>query len=79
MPTGQAAHSALAKTIEADGFQLLEWVSAPGAPDWLRELPAVNVLRQVWLQQFYATPPGQPVRWRAAGDLPPSTQLICTP
>ena len=55
------------------------WIYAPTAPHWLRELPAVDVLRQIWLQQFYATPAGKPVRWRAADDLPPSTQLICTP
>ncbi len=79
LPVGRPARHGLAETIGADGFQLLGWVYAPSAPLWLRELPAVQVLRQVWLQQFYATPPGQPVRWRQADDLPPSTQLICTP
>jgi transposase len=39
----------------------------------------VDILRQVWLQQFYATPPDKPVRWRKAADLPPSSQAICTP
>lgn len=79
LPATRPARYALAEQIGADGFQLLGWIYAPTAPDWLRELPAVDVLRQIWLQQFYATPPGQPVRWRQADDLPPSTQLICTP
>ncbi len=79
LPEARSARYALAETIGADGFQLLGWVCAPSAPYWLRELPAVEVLRQVWLQQFYATPPGAPVRWRQADDLPPSAHLICTP
>jgi transposase len=79
LPVGQPARYALAEQIGADGFQLLGWIYAPTAPHWLRELPAVEVLRQIWLQQFYATPAGKPVRWRKADDLPPSTQLICTP
>lgn len=79
LPAARAARYALAEQIGADGFQLLDWLSAPSAPPGLRVLPAVAVLRQVWLQQFYATPPGEPVRWRSAEDLPPSAQLICTP
>jgi transposase len=79
LPASRTARYALAEQIGADGLQLLGWVYAPTAPDWLRAVPAVEVLRQVWLQQFYATPPGTPVRWRQAEDLPPATQLICTP
>jgi transposase len=79
LPATRPARYALAEQIGADGFQLLGWVYAPPAPHWLRELPAVEILRQVWLQQFYATPPGEPVRWRQADDLPASTQMICTP
>ena len=60
-----------------DGFQLLHAVYAPEAPDWLREVPAVDILRQVWVQQFYA--PDQRVRWRAAEDLPPGALLINSP
>jgi transposase len=79
LPAGRPARYALAETIGADGFQLLSWIYAPSAPRWLRELPAVEVLRQIWLQQFYATPAGKPVRWRKAEDLPPSSRMICTP
>jgi transposase len=44
---------------------------------WLHDVPAVEVLRRVWVQQFYA--PDGPMRWRAAEDLPPSAQMICVP
>jgi hypothetical protein len=36
-----------------DGHHLLDQIYAPGAPGWLRELPAVQALRQIWIQQFY--------------------------
>jgi len=79
LPGGRAARSALAETMGTDGFQLLAWIYAPDAPAGLRDLPAVDVLRLVWLQQFYAAPPGAAVRWRQAKDLPPSRRLIGTP
>jgi transposase len=33
----------------------------------------------VWLQQFYATAEGQPLRWRSAADLPPAPLRISSP
>lgn len=77
LPAERPARTALAETIGTDGFALLAQLYAPSAPAWLREIPAVEVLRQVWVQQFYG--PTEPVRWRAAEDLPPSAGLICTP
>ncbi|MEH0661010.1 hypothetical protein QA860_25415 [Streptomyces stelliscabiei] len=32
-----------------DGFALLEAVHAPDAPAWLREFPAVQILRALWV------------------------------
>ncbi len=75
LPAASAKRHALAETIGADGFALLDRIDA--APAWLREVPAVEVLRQVWVQQFYG--PAERVRWRAASDLPPSARLICSP
>jgi len=77
LPPGRPERYALAETIGTDGFQLLTTISDPATPHWLREVPAVEVLRRVWVQQFYA--PDGPVRWRAAEDLPPSARLICSP
>lgn len=77
LPSERTERYALAETIGADGFALLEMIYAATAPAWLREVPAVEVLRQVWVQQFYG--PDEPVRWRAAQDLPPSALLICSP
>lgn len=55
-------------------FALLE--QTPGL-DWTRKLPALETLRRVWVQQFYAHEVS--ACWREAKDLPPSSLLICTP
>jgi transposase len=78
LPKKEAERVALAVLIGVDGFELLEAVYAPEAPDWLRELPAVETLRRVWLQQYDAAETG-PVRWRSSADLPPAHLLINSP
>jgi len=45
-------HSTPATTF-ARGL-LLDAIYAQTSPEWLRQLPAVEILRQVWVQQFYA-------------------------
>ena len=79
LPDSKADRYALAERIGADGRLLLECVSARDTPPWLREVPAVQVLRRVWLQQFHASSPEEPVRWRTAEDLPPAPLLISSP
>jgi transposase len=79
LPTERPARYALAEQIGTDGRQVLGAIYEPATPAWLREIPAIQTLRQVWLQQFYATPEGQPVRWRSAADLPPAPLLISSP
>jgi len=76
LPAGKDARTALAEQIGADGRTLLAAIYDPTAPAWLREVPAVQVLWRCWLQQFHA---GDPVRWRAAADLPPAPLLLTTP
>jgi Transposase DDE domain/Transposase domain (DUF772) len=76
LPGGRAPRTALAEQIGADGYRLLAAVYAPTAPAWLREVPAVQTLRRCWLQQFHA---GEPLRWRAAEDLPPAPLLLSSP
>lgn len=39
--------------IGTDGDRLLSAIYAEDAPYWLREVPAVETLRRVWLQQYY--------------------------
>jgi transposase len=77
LPKTAAARETLAATIGADGQQLLQAVEAATGLPWLREVPAVQTLRQVWAEQ-YTDPPG-PLRWRAVKDRAPSAELIASP
>jgi transposase len=79
LPKPDAQREALAEAIGADGLTLLRAVAAPPAPPWLRQLPAVDILRRVWLQQYHAPDEAGRVRWRMAGDLPPGALLIISP
>ncbi len=79
LPPEKPARYALAEQIGADGRRLLLALYAPTTPSWLRELPAVQTLRQVWVQQFYAVALEQPMQWRTAEDLPPAPLLISSP
>ena len=78
LPADAATRQALATTIGTDGRHLLQAADAPDAPPWVRAVPALDVLRQVWVQQFYAPVAGI-VRWRAEQDVPPATHLIRSP
>ncbi len=79
LPPGKADRYALAAQIGADGRLLLHMIYTPTAPAWVRDIPAVQILRRVWIQQFYAVPDDQPMRWRTAGDLPSAQVLISSP
>lgn len=76
LPKEAGKREALAASIGADGFQLMEWACAPTAPAAVRTLPALQVLRQVWVQQYYrCTLPGaEEVRWRTLAEQPPTAQ-----
>jgi transposase len=77
LPRTEAERQRLAATIGADGFALLQAVFAPETPPEVRTEPAVEVLRRIWVQQYYG--PDDPPRWRRDGDVPPSPRLIHSP
>ena len=79
LPSDKPARYVLAEEIGADGQQLLREVYGATAPVWVRNLPAVETLRHVWVQQFYASPMDEAIRWRIAEDLPPAPLLISSP
>jgi transposase len=54
-PVSQARRDELAVAYAKDGYALLEAVYDSAAPAWLRELPAVDVLRRVLLQNYTRT------------------------
>ena len=77
LPTTQAARTALTLTTGGDGWQLLAAVDHPDTPHWIREVPAVAVLRRVWMQNYWWD--GTQLRWRDADNIPPAAQFISSP
>jgi transposase len=54
-PASQSGQGELAIAYARDGYALLEAVYHRSSPGWLRELPAVDVLRRVLLQNYTRT------------------------
>jgi transposase len=78
MPRKKAEQEALVDRIGQDGAALLSAIGSADAPGWLRAVPAVEVLRRVWIQNYVPTQHG--VRWRTAQDgLPPSAAFLSSP
>ena len=77
LPKSKAKREAWAVEAGTDGMALLAAVYAESASPELRRLPAVEILRQVWIQNFMVND-GQ-VRWRANDDMPPSGRYIGSP
>jgi len=77
LPTGEAERRAEAEAMGRDGGHLLEQIYAETAPPYLRHIPAVEVLRRVWLQHFYYDQ--DTLHWRNADEEPPAATLIATP
>lgn len=78
LPTKEAERAALVHAVGEDGRTLLNALWSPTAPAWLREVPTVNHLRQVWVQQYVVAEEG--LRWRTEADgLPPSSRFLSSP
>jgi transposase len=77
LPQAQAERDVLVLQIGHDGQRLLQALYAPTAPPHLRELPEVDTLRQIWVQQYFID--GEQLRWRKPDNLPPATLAINSP
>ena len=76
-PKEKTKRQAIAEQMGADGWYLLSLLQGPDAAVWLREVPAVEVLRRVWVQQ-YGSHEGTPY-WRPDEDIPPAALYISSP
>ncbi len=79
LPKGDDARQRLAEQIGTDGLRLLQAIYAPDSPAYLRGLPAIEILRHVWIQQYHAPEDNGTVRWRGKEDLPPAALTINSP
>lgn len=77
LPTSKAEREASAKIIGADGCGLLTNLYVSNSPQWLREVPAVETLRRVWIQQYIYL--NGAIHWRDSDSSPPSALMISSP
>jgi transposase len=77
LPKSREDRYALGEQIGRDGHYL--WEKLPSNPEltYLCNLPALETLRQVWVQQFMFQ--DERLQWRQAVDLPPANLLIISP
>jgi len=77
LPKEQAKRTALVETIGADGYALLEAIDTTPELHWLHHVPAVEILRRIWVQQFEIVE--DKVHFRANDNIPPPPKMICSP
>ena len=81
LPKEASKREALARQVGVDGYQLLDSVWAAESAPYLCTLPALEALRQIWLQQYYrCTVSGlEALRWRTTDEQPPAARRITSP
>lgn len=77
LPPEETKRTAYAERVGADGYRVLGALWSETAPGWLREIPAVETLRQVWVQNFM--PVEEDARWRDTDNLPPAARYLNSP
>lgn len=77
LPRSKAKREALAHTIGEDGFMLLDFLAAPGAPARAGALAQVQILRRVW-ERHYVRQKGK-VRFLAQRELSSVSEAVATP
>ena len=77
LPTSDRGRVQQAQLYGEDGWQLLGAIFAITSPAWLREVPAIETLRRVWVQQYYCCE-GR-LRWRTKDEISPASLMISSP
>ena len=78
LPHDKKDRETVAEVIGTDGMYLLHCTYDESSPSWLRDIPAVEILRQIWVQQFYQDEADN-VKWRKNGQSAPSSIMIASP
>jgi transposase len=78
LPKSEGERLALAQHIGADGQRVLTACFQAPDLDWLRQIPAIEVVRRIWVQNDFFDEDGH-LRWREGGHLPPATLFITSP
>jgi transposase len=63
--------------IGEDGESLLSAIDRAGTPEYLKQLPTIKILRQIWVQNYYIEE-GK-LKYREVGNIPTTKKMICSP
>ena len=77
LPKSDTSRIELAEEIGSDGRDLLEKVYTSTSHACLQEIPAIERVRCIWIQQYHASEQG--ALWRKDQELPPSALLFQSP
>lgn len=77
LPKEQTKRTALVETIGTDGYSLLDAIFMTPELNWLHHIPAIEILRRVWVQQFEIVE--DRVHFRANDNIAPPPKMICSP
>jgi transposase len=77
LPRSESERLETAQRYGEDGLLLLSAIFTSTAEEWLRKIPAVEMLRRIWIQQYYISDEG--IRWRKSEEIPPASVLINSP
>lgn len=77
LPQTESARQRLTLQVGQDGRQWLHWVSASEQAEALRQHPAVETMRRVWVQQYYVQ--DDEVHWRQTDNMPSTEHVIHSP
>lgn len=79
LPKSKEKQQVLAATIGQDGYEIMEAAYREAAPAEVRELTSLEILRHIWVQQYYRS--DDEIHWRTKKKWgqPPSHQMIASP
>lgn len=77
LPKAETERQQWAEMVGQDGLELLAHVYQTEAACWLAQLPAIEILRQVWVQNYFQD--NGVAHLREPKDQPPSAQRITSP
>jgi transposase len=77
LPKGKAARQEYAELVGQDGLYLLSLLFTPAAPSAARQLPAVELLRRTWIQQYVIE--DDHLRLRAPTEMPSASAQLESP
>jgi transposase len=71
LPVSKAGREQQAQVYGEDGIEQSFAIFEGNSPNWLRQVPAVETLRRVWVQQYYVC--DNTIHWRTEQGIPPAT------